>query len=222
MSPQLHGWDIHAVSFAAPKPECVTPVTAVTEVRFRWRLRQAEQGPAACPKDVNAASIARTVPGQDVRPRWHDARMTRKAHYDHAALAKALDDQLYVITRAQALADVASAVRSVHRGELRACCGDTASSVTLADARVPGRSPAGDRGHPLRGRWQHDHRGRGAVAPRNPSSVSDVVDVLIPTARKLQSTGFARVWRTTRLPARPWMVAASGSRRLRVRWRTRR
>src|ERR1700745_3961259 len=41
-------------------------------------------------------------PGQYVRPRWHDARMTRKAQYDHAALAKTLDAQLYVISRAQA------------------------------------------------------------------------------------------------------------------------
>jgi very-short-patch-repair endonuclease len=34
--------------------------------------------------------------------------------------------------------------------------------------------------------------------------ISDTVDVLVPAPRKIQSTGFARVSRTTRLPGRPW------------------
>jgi hypothetical protein len=38
--------------------------------------------------------------------------------------------------------------------------------------------------------WRHDIR----------HPLSDVVDVLVPAPHKVQSTGFARVWRTTRLP----------------------
>jgi very-short-patch-repair endonuclease len=36
--------------------------------------------------------------------------------------------------------------------------------------------------------------------------VPETVDVLVPALRKVQSVGFARLWRTTRLPAHPWMV----------------
>jgi hypothetical protein len=44
--------------------------------------------------------------------------------------------------------------------------------------------------------WRHDIR----------HPLSDIVDVLIPAPRKVQSIGFARVWRTNRLPARPWLA----------------
>ena len=36
--------------------------------------------------------------------------------------------------------------------------------------------------------------------------VPETVDVLVPALRKVQSVGFARLWRTNRLPARPWMI----------------
>jgi hypothetical protein len=36
--------------------------------------------------------------------------------------------------------------------------------------------------------------------------VSDTVDVLVPALRKVQSVGFARLWRTSRMPDRPWTV----------------
>ena len=134
--------------------------------------------------------------------------MTRKAHYDHAALAKALDDQLYVITRAQALACGLTAGALRHRTRPGGPWRILLPGVYLADARVPGVPQreiaatlyAGD-GSMITGvaaLWRHEIR----------HPVSDVVDVLIPAARKLQSTGFARVWRTTRLPARPWMAGS--------------
>jgi len=36
--------------------------------------------------------------------------------------------------------------------------------------------------------------------------VPETVDVLVPALRKVQSAGFARLWRTSRMPARPWTI----------------
>ena len=145
-------------------------------------------------------------PGHYVRPRWHDARMTRKAQYDHAALAKTLDAQLYVISRAQALACGLTVGALRHRirpdGPWRALL----PGVYLVDSREPNVMQreiaatlyAGD-GSMITGvaaLWRHDIR----------HPLSDIVDVLVPAPRKVQSTGFARVWRTNRLPARPWLA----------------
>lgn len=132
--------------------------------------------------------------------------MTRTAQYDHAALAKTLDGQLYVISRPQALACGLTAGALRHRtrpdGPWRALL----PGVYLVDARepnVPQREVAamlyaGD-GSMITGiaaLWRHGIR----------YPVPDTVDVLVPALRKVQSTGFARLWRTTRLPARPWTV----------------
>jgi very-short-patch-repair endonuclease len=132
--------------------------------------------------------------------------MTRKAQYDYGALAKALDSQLYVISRGQALACglTAGALRRRTRpdGPWRILL----PGVYLVDSREPNVMQrdiaatlyAGD-GSMITGvaaLWRHDIR----------HPVSDVVDVLVPAARKVQTTGFARVWRTTRLPARPWLA----------------
>src|SRR6266487_5705827 len=145
-------------------------------------------------------------PGGYVRPRWHDARMTRTAQYDHAALAKTLDGQLYVISRPQALACGLTAGALRHRtrpdGPWRALL----PGVYLVDARepnVPQREVAamlyaGD-GSMITGiatLWRHGIR----------YPVPETVDVLVPAPRKVQSAGFARLWRTTRMPARPWTV----------------
>ncbi len=132
--------------------------------------------------------------------------MTRTTQYDHAALAKTLDGQLYVISRPQALACGLTAGALRHRtrpdGPWRALL----PGVYLVDARepnVPQREVAamlyaGD-GSMITGiaaLWRHGIR----------YPVPDTVDVLVPALRKVQSTGFARLWRTTRLPARPWTV----------------
>src|SRR2546429_1777931 len=69
------------------------------------------RAPSSCPHLAGAAlqRHERGIHGRVstagyVRLRWHDARMTRKTPYDHAALAMKLDAQLYVISRSQALA----------------------------------------------------------------------------------------------------------------------
>lgn len=36
--------------------------------------------------------------------------------------------------------------------------------------------------------------------------VPETVDVLVPALRKVQSAGFARLWRTSRMPGRPWTI----------------
>src|SRR2546429_5777689 len=75
--------------------------------------------------------------GQRCQTPWHDARMTRTAQYDHAALAKTLDGQLYVISRPQALACGLTAGALRHRtrpdGPWRALL----PGVYLVDAREP-------------------------------------------------------------------------------------
>jgi very-short-patch-repair endonuclease len=132
--------------------------------------------------------------------------MTRKAQYDHAALAKTLDAQLYVISRSQALACGLTAAALRYRTRPNGPWRILLPAVYLVDAReptIPQREVAamlyaGD-GSMITGiaaLWRHEIR----------HPLSDVVDVLVPAARKLQSTGFAQVWRTTRLPARPWMA----------------
>jgi hypothetical protein len=124
--------------------------------------------------------------------------MTRKAHYDHAALAKTLDDQLSVISRTQALASGLTIGALRHRTRPGGPWRILLPGVYLAEARVPGVPQreiaatlyAGD-GSMITGvaaLWRHEIR----------HPVSDLVDVLVPAARKVQSTGFARVWRTTR------------------------
>lgn len=147
-------------------------------------------------------------PGHDVRPQWHDARMSRKAHYDHAALAKALDAQLYVISRSQALACGLTAGALRHRTQPNGPWRILLPGVYLVDAKepnVPQREIAamlyaGD-GSMITGiaaLWRHGIR----------YPVPDLVDVLVPAPRKLQSTGFARVWRTSRMPTRSWAVGS--------------
>jgi hypothetical protein len=136
--------------------------------------------------------------------------MTRTAHYDHAALVKTLDAQLYVISRSQALACGLTVGALRHRTRPNGPWRILLPGVYLVDAREPNTMQreiaavlyAGD-GSMITGiaaLWHHDIR----------RPLSDVVDVLVPAPRKVQSTGFARVWRTTRLPARPW--TASGVR----------
>jgi len=130
--------------------------------------------------------------------------MTRKAQYDHAALAKTLDTQLYVISRSQALACGLTVAALRHRTRPSGPWRILLPAVYLVDAReptIPQREVAAmlyaGEGSMITGiaaLWRHEIR----------HPLSDVVDVLVPAARKLQSTGFARVWRTTRLPARPW------------------
>ena len=145
-------------------------------------------------------------PGHYVRPRWHDARMTRKAQYDHAALAKTLDAQLYVISRAQALACGLTVGALRHRIRPDGPWRILLPGVYLVDSREPNvmqREIAATlyAGHGsmitgVAALWRHDIR----------HPLSDIVDVLVPAPRKVQSTGFARVWRTNRLPARPWLA----------------
>ncbi len=48
--------------FAAPEPECVTPVAVVAKVRFRRRMRPPGSRLATRSNDVNAASTAKDVP----------------------------------------------------------------------------------------------------------------------------------------------------------------
>jgi hypothetical protein len=132
--------------------------------------------------------------------------MTRKAPYDHAALAKTLDAQLYVISRAQALACGLTASALRHRTRPGGPWRILLPGVYLVDSREPNVLQrevaatlyAGD-GSMITGvaaLWRHDIR----------HPLSDLVDVLVPAPRKVQSTGFARVWRTNRLPARPWLA----------------
>jgi hypothetical protein len=132
--------------------------------------------------------------------------MTRKAHYDHTALAKTLDAQLHVISRSQTLACglTTSALRYRTRPDgpwrilLPGVYLVNADSPTVPQREIAATLYAGD-GSMITGiaaLWRHGIR----------HPISDTVDVLVPAPRKLQSTGFARIWRTTRLPSRPWMA----------------
>ena len=134
--------------------------------------------------------------------------MTRKAQYDHAALEKTLGGQLYVISRSQALACGLTAGALRHRTRPNGPWRILLPGVYLVDAKEPNAMQrdvaavlyAGD-GSMITGiaaLWRHDIR----------HPLSDVVDVLVPAPRKVQSIGFARVWRTTRLPARPWLAGS--------------
>jgi very-short-patch-repair endonuclease len=132
--------------------------------------------------------------------------MTRKTQYDHAALAKTLDGQLYVVSRSQALACGLTPGALRHRTRLGGPWRTLLPGVYLVDSREPNVVQrdvaatlyAGD-GSMITGvaaLWRHDIR----------HPLSDMVDVLITASHKVQSTGFVRVWRTTRLPARPWLA----------------
>src|SRR5215467_7172959 len=104
-----HTADVAGVTGASPEVVCArftrpTPRPRPTFTRPTPRPRPTFAGPLPRSNDANAASMANGGLGGDVRPRWHDARMTRRAQYDHAALAKTLDGQLYVVSRSQALA----------------------------------------------------------------------------------------------------------------------
>jgi very-short-patch-repair endonuclease len=132
--------------------------------------------------------------------------MTRKTQYDHATLAKTLDGQLYVVSRSQALACGLTAGALRHRTRPDGPWRTLLPGIYLVDARepnVPQREVAatlyaGD-GSMITGTaalWRHGIR----------YPVPDTVDVLVPAGRKLQSAGFARLWRTTRMPASPWTV----------------
>jgi very-short-patch-repair endonuclease len=133
--------------------------------------------------------------------------MTRKAQYDHAALAKTLDAQLHVVSRAQTLACglTTSALRHRMRPDgpwrilLPGVYLVNADSPTVFQREIAALLYAGDRSMitGIAALWRHGIR----------HPISETVDVLVPAPRKLQSTGFARIWRTTRLPRRPWMAA---------------
>ena len=64
--------------------------------------------------------------------------MTRKAHYDHAALAKTLDTQLYVISRSQALACGLTVAALRHRTRPNGPWRILLPAVYLVDSREPG------------------------------------------------------------------------------------
>src|SRR5215475_12754754 len=164
-------------------------------------LRPTFAGPLPRSNDANAASMANGGLGGDVRPRWHDARMTRRAQYDHGALAKTLDGQLYVVSRSQALACDLTPGALRHRTRPGGPWRTLLPGVYLVDSREPNVMQrdvaatlyAGD-GSMITGvaaLWRHDIR----------HPLSDMVDVLVSASHKVQSIGFARVWRTTRLPA---------------------
>ena len=106
--------------------------------------------------------------------------MTRKAQYDHAALAKTLDAQLYVISRAQALACGLTASALRHRTRPSGPWRILLPGVYLVDSREPSVLQrevaatlyAGD-GSMITGvaaLWRHDIR----------HPLSDIVDVLVP------------------------------------------
>ncbi len=132
--------------------------------------------------------------------------MTRKAHYDHAALAKTLDAQLHVISRSQTLACglTTSALRHRTRPDgpwrilLPGIYLVNADSPTVAQREIAAMLYAGDQSMitGIAALWRHGIR----------HPISETVDVLVPAPRKVQSTGFARIWRTTRLPSRPWIA----------------
>lgn len=130
--------------------------------------------------------------------------MPRKSHYDHTALAKALDAQQYVISRAQALSCGLTIGALRHRTQpggpwrilLPGVYLVSASPPTVPQREIAAMLYAGD-GSMITGiaaLWRHGIR----------HPISDTIDVLVPAPRKLQSVAFARIWRTTRLPPRPW------------------
>jgi very-short-patch-repair endonuclease len=132
--------------------------------------------------------------------------MTRTAQYDHAALRKTLDDQLQVISRPQSLACGMSVGALRHRTRPDGPWRVLLPGVYLVNAAVPSMLQqevaatlyAGE-GSVITGVAALLHHGI-----RHP--ICEKIDVLVPAARKIQSTDFARFWRTTRLPARSWLA----------------
>jgi very-short-patch-repair endonuclease len=130
--------------------------------------------------------------------------MARKAQYDHAALAQTLQAQLHVVSRPQILACGLSIGALRHRTRPGGPWRIVLPGVYLVDAASPSASQrefatmlyAGE-GSMITGiaaLWRYEIR--------HPDS--DAVDVLVPAPRKMQSIGFARIWRTTRMPNQPW------------------
>jgi very-short-patch-repair endonuclease len=130
--------------------------------------------------------------------------MTRTAQYDHAALFKTLDAQLQVISRTQSLACGLSVGALRHRtrpdGPWRVLLPGiylvNAAAPSMPQQEVAATLYAGE-GSVITGAAALLHHGI-----RHP--ICEKIDVLVPAARKIQSTDFARFWRTTRLPQRPW------------------
>jgi very-short-patch-repair endonuclease len=151
-----------------------------------------------------AASTSFGLAGRNVGRRWHDAHMTRTARYDHIALAKTLKTQLQVISRPQSLACGLSVGAIRHRTRPDGPWRILLPGVYLVDAAVPSIPQreiaatlyAGE-GSMVTGIAALTHHGI-----RHPAC--ERIDVLVPAPRKMQSIGFARIWRTTRLPERPW------------------
>lgn len=132
--------------------------------------------------------------------------MTRTAQYDHATLRKTLDAQLQVISRPQSLACGLSVGALRHRTRPDGPWRVLLPGIYLVNAAVPSMPQqevaatlyAGE-GSMITGVAALLHHGI-----RHP--ISEKIDVLVPATRKIQSIDFARFWRTTRLPERPWLV----------------
>lgn len=132
--------------------------------------------------------------------------MTRTAHYDHTALRRTLKEQDQIITRWQSLACGLSIGAIRHRTRADGPWRILLPGVYLVNAISPNLSQRetaamlyGGTGSMITGiaaLWRH--------GIRHPPS--ETVDVLVPAPRKPQSTGFARILRTTRMPERAWTV----------------
>jgi hypothetical protein len=131
--------------------------------------------------------------------------MTRTAHYDHEALTGILKAQHQVITRAQSFGCGLSVGAIRHRTRSDGPWRVLLPGIYLVNGISPSVSQremaamlyAGE-GSMITGiaaLWRH-----GSQHP-----ISETVDVLVPARRKVQSNGFARILRTTRLPGRPWI-----------------
>jgi hypothetical protein len=129
--------------------------------------------------------------------------MTRTARYDHVTLTTILKAQYQVITRAQSLGCGLSVGAIRHRTRPGGPWRVLLPGVYLVDGISPSVSQreiaamlyAGEDSMVtgIAALWRH-----GISHP-----VTETVDVLVPATRKVQSTGFARISRTTRLPGRP-------------------
>src|SRR5262249_36221549 len=132
----LPGCGNPAVNSFEPQPQCGYLGGGAPPPVTNWLLAVPGAGwrPAATtrtrhPRHPNAI--------RHVRPGWHDARMTRKTHYDHAALARTLDAQLYVISRSQALACGMTVGALRHRIRPDGPWRTLLPSVYLVDAKEP-------------------------------------------------------------------------------------
>lgn len=130
--------------------------------------------------------------------------MTRIAHYDHAALAELLRTQLQVISRPQTMACGLSRGALRHRTRPGGPWRIVLPGVYLVNAESPSVTQ--------REIATLVYAGQGSMITGSAAlfrhglwrAACDTIDVLVPAPHKLQSTGFARVLRTARLPERVW------------------